>query len=230
MVSLGKATTGVMWKWVIGITIMDNSFNTFNAVIRSREMEPLFMVLDGVSLFIIRQSKYSPMLSISLSHSHSPLTYAQRVVPTEYSEKMETLPKSQLQNSNSGGYLSITGLQWLLGQMAQMMVGILWTVIIWCSRELLSWEVMGRTSETGFRDQVSRLQSGGQKKQVVCYPIPISRAMWPSQVTFLPVAVLFFKEAKDNNRINFIELWELLGKITTYQYTMNMWQRFYVTY
>lgn len=139
------------------------------------------------------------------------------------------LPKSQLQNINSGCYFSITGLQWLLGQTVQMMVGISWTVIMWCSRELLSWEVMGRTSETGFRDQVSRLQSGGQKKQVVCYPIPISRAMWPSQVTFLPLAV-FFKEARDNNRINFIELWELLGKITTYQYTMNMWQRFYVTY
>lgn len=107
------------------------------------------------------------------------------------------LPKSQLQNISSGYYFSITGLQWFLGQMAQMMVGILWTVIMWYSRELLSWEVMGRTSETGFRDQVSRWQSGGQKKQVVnlpSHPIPISRSMSPSQVTFLPIAFFLKKQ------------------------------------
>lgn len=89
MVSLGKATTGVMWKWVIRITIMNNRFNTFSAVIRSREVEPLFVVLDGVSLFIIRQSKCSPMLSIALSHSHSPLTYTQMVVPDRIFRKDE---------------------------------------------------------------------------------------------------------------------------------------------
>lgn len=108
-----------MWKWVIRLTIMKNSFNAFNTVIRSREVEPFFMVLDGVSLFIIRQCKCSPMCSslcpTAIPHLHTLKWWCL----TEYSEKMETLfAQISVTNINSGYDFSIAGLQWLLGQMA----------------------------------------------------------------------------------------------------------------
>ena len=88
---------------------MNNCFNTSNAVIGSREVEPLFMAVDGVSIFVIRKSERSPMLSFPVSHSHFPPTFAQMGWLTECVEKMELcLFKSQSQNISSGYYFSFT--------------------------------------------------------------------------------------------------------------------------
>lgn len=85
MVSLGKVAstsftnpfTGGVCKRVVRTTTMHRTFSTSNAVIRGRDIKPLFQVVDGINL--LEESKWS-LYPFPLSHNHPPPTYAQKVV------------------------------------------------------------------------------------------------------------------------------------------------------
>lgn len=84
-VSLGKVAstsftnpcTGGMCKRVVGTTTMYRIFSTSNAVIRGRDIKPVFQVVGGINL--LEESKWS-LYPFPLSGSHPPPTYVQKVV------------------------------------------------------------------------------------------------------------------------------------------------------
>lgn len=83
------------------------------------------MVMDHGSLLADRVNGHL-CCPFMLSHGHPPSTYAQQVVTdTIYRKDGDSVFQFQLQNMNSCYYFPVTGLQRLLGRMAQLMVGIL---------------------------------------------------------------------------------------------------------